>query len=222
MAKVKIQGHASGTGILTVTAPNTSTDRTITLPDASGTLLNSDGSGASLTALPAAQLTGALPAISGASLTGFTDAQMPAGAVLQVVQTVYEGSLSSTSNTLAATGLSCTITPTSSSSKILITVTGGGQTCNGSDVGALNSIMRSINSGTVTNLAESGTDMQINYQSGTVNYMVTPHAMQKLDSPNTALSTEYFHYFATRDSGNDSRSNFLGGEVNMILMEIAG
>ena len=38
MAKVKIQGHASGTGILTVTAPNTSTDRTITLPDSTGTL----------------------------------------------------------------------------------------------------------------------------------------------------------------------------------------
>jgi len=38
MAKVKIQGHASGTGVLTVTAPNTSTDRTITLPDATGTL----------------------------------------------------------------------------------------------------------------------------------------------------------------------------------------
>ena len=52
MAKVKIQGHASGTGILTVTAPNTSTDRTITLPDATGTLLNSDGSGANLTNLP--------------------------------------------------------------------------------------------------------------------------------------------------------------------------
>ena len=43
MAKVKIQGHASGTGVLTVTAPNTSTDRTITLPDSTGTLaVNSD------------------------------------------------------------------------------------------------------------------------------------------------------------------------------------
>ena len=49
MAKVKIQGHASGTGVLTVTAPNTSTDRTITLPDATGTLLNSDGDGSNLT-----------------------------------------------------------------------------------------------------------------------------------------------------------------------------
>ena len=56
MAKVKIQGHASGTGVLTVTAPNTSSDRTITLPDATGTLLNSDGDGSSLTGLSAGGL----------------------------------------------------------------------------------------------------------------------------------------------------------------------
>ena len=43
MAKVKIQGHASGTGVLTVTAPNTSTDRTITLPDGTGTLALTTG-----------------------------------------------------------------------------------------------------------------------------------------------------------------------------------
>ena len=53
MAKVKIQGSASGTGILTVTSPNTSTDRTITLPDATGTLLNSDGDGSNLTGINA-------------------------------------------------------------------------------------------------------------------------------------------------------------------------
>ena len=39
MAKVKITGHASGTGVITVTAPNTSTDRTITLPDSTDTLI---------------------------------------------------------------------------------------------------------------------------------------------------------------------------------------
>jgi hypothetical protein len=38
MAKVKITGHASGTGVITLTAPNTSTDRTVTLPDADVTL----------------------------------------------------------------------------------------------------------------------------------------------------------------------------------------
>ena len=38
MAKVKIQGHASGTGVFTLTSPNSNTDRTITLPDADVTL----------------------------------------------------------------------------------------------------------------------------------------------------------------------------------------
>ena len=52
MAKVKIQGHASGSGVITVTAPNTSTDRTITLPDSTGTILDENSS------LPAANLTG--------------------------------------------------------------------------------------------------------------------------------------------------------------------
>jgi hypothetical protein len=33
MSKIKIQGNASGTGVVTLTAPNTNIDRTITLPD---------------------------------------------------------------------------------------------------------------------------------------------------------------------------------------------
>ena len=36
MSKIKIQGNASGTGVVTLTAPNTNTDRTITLPDGTG------------------------------------------------------------------------------------------------------------------------------------------------------------------------------------------
>jgi len=48
MSKVKIQGNASGTGVITLTAPNTSTDRTVTLPDADVTL------GADATKLPLA------------------------------------------------------------------------------------------------------------------------------------------------------------------------
>lgn len=38
MSQVKIQGNASGTGIFTVAAPNSNTDRTLTLPDGAGTL----------------------------------------------------------------------------------------------------------------------------------------------------------------------------------------
>ena len=73
MSKIKLEGHASGSGVLTIAAPNTDTDRTITIPDVTGTLLDSGSD------LPAANLTGTiadarfpatLPAISGANLTG--------------------------------------------------------------------------------------------------------------------------------------------------------
>lgn len=36
MSQVKIQGNASGTGIFTIASPNGNTDRTLTLPDATG------------------------------------------------------------------------------------------------------------------------------------------------------------------------------------------
>lgn len=38
MSKVQLQGNASGTGIFTIASPNSNTDRTLTLPDSSGTL----------------------------------------------------------------------------------------------------------------------------------------------------------------------------------------
>ena len=42
MSKISLTTNASGTGTLTIAAPNTNTDRIITLPDASGTLLYVD------------------------------------------------------------------------------------------------------------------------------------------------------------------------------------
>ncbi len=77
MAKVKITGHASGTGIFTVTAPNSSTDRTITLPDTTGTLLDENSS------LPAANLTGTVASariIAGSIANDFIDSQHYAAA----------------------------------------------------------------------------------------------------------------------------------------------
>ena len=96
MSTVKIQGHASGSGTLTIGAPNTDSNRTITLPDTTGTLLDENSSvpaanltgtvaDARVSALTASKLTGALPAISGANLTnlvttlaGSTDATVSA------------------------------------------------------------------------------------------------------------------------------------------------
>tara|TARA_B110000977_G_scaffold200451_1_gene291029 strand:+ start:6046 stop:6663 length:618 start_codon:yes stop_codon:yes gene_type:complete len=44
MSKVKIEGNSSGTGTFTLTTPNSNTDRTFTLPDATGDLLTSTSS----------------------------------------------------------------------------------------------------------------------------------------------------------------------------------
>ena len=41
MSKIALTPNASGTGTLTIAAPNTSTNRTLTLPDETGTLLSS-------------------------------------------------------------------------------------------------------------------------------------------------------------------------------------
>ncbi len=39
MSKVALSSNASGTGTLTIAAPNTNSNRTLTLPDATGTIL---------------------------------------------------------------------------------------------------------------------------------------------------------------------------------------
>jgi hypothetical protein len=97
MSLVKISGNASGTGTLTIAAPNTNTDYTLTLPTNTGTILT--GSSA------------------------ITASQLPAGSVLQVVQTVKTDTATlnvTTSANLDITGMSVSITPSSSSNKILI------------------------------------------------------------------------------------------------------
>jgi hypothetical protein len=98
MSNIALVSPASGTATFSITTPSgTSTDRTLTLPDNSGTLL------------------------SNASTAGF-----PAGSVLQVVNAVYSTEALSTSTTYADTGLTASITPTSASSKILVFVNQAG------------------------------------------------------------------------------------------------
>ena len=64
MSKVKIQGHASGTGVFTLTSPNSGTDRTISLPDGSGTLAFTTGDDDKLP-LSGGTLTGVLKGVAG-------------------------------------------------------------------------------------------------------------------------------------------------------------
>jgi hypothetical protein len=43
MSKVQLQGNVSGTGVFTIASPNSNTDRTLTLPNETGTILTSGG-----------------------------------------------------------------------------------------------------------------------------------------------------------------------------------
>jgi hypothetical protein len=95
MSKIALSGNASGTATFSITTPSgTSTDRTLTLPDNSGTVLT-----------------------SASNLAGVTGV----GKVLQVVSATKTDTLSTTSTSfIDITGLSVSITPTSATSKIFI------------------------------------------------------------------------------------------------------
>ena len=123
---IVINGSGTVTGLAvgglpdgTVDAGTLATDSVVTGKIADGTIANAD-----IADLAASKLTGALPAISGASLTGLTSSQMPTGSVLGV----YYDSITTGINVGGSTytwydipDLSLTITPKSSSSKFWIT-----------------------------------------------------------------------------------------------------
>lgn len=96
MSKVQLAGNANGTGIFTIASPNSNVDRTLTLPDNTGTLLTSG--------------------------SPIVRSQMYVGAVLQTVTATANTPISIASTSFTAIGLSATITPTSASSRILIMV----------------------------------------------------------------------------------------------------
>jgi hypothetical protein len=64
MSKVAITGNASGTGTLTIAAPNTNTDRTLTLPDNTGTILTNATAGTVLQVVTATSTGGAISTTS--------------------------------------------------------------------------------------------------------------------------------------------------------------
>jgi hypothetical protein len=66
MSLVKIQGNASGTGEFTIAAPNSNTNRTLTLPDNTGTILTAASTPAFASTIGVG---GATAAASGAGIT---------------------------------------------------------------------------------------------------------------------------------------------------------
>jgi hypothetical protein len=62
MSKVALSGNASGTGTFTIASPNSNTDRTLTLPDNTGTVVTTGSTAAVTQAMLAAGVAGNGPA----------------------------------------------------------------------------------------------------------------------------------------------------------------
>ena len=215
MSKVKIQGNASGTGVLTITAPNTSTDRTITLPDTTGTLLDENSSvpaanltgtvaDARISALTASKLTGALPAISGAALTGISG-----GKVLQVI---YQSGSTGITFTNSSSNLeleSATITPAATSSKILC-------------IASYNIYMNGTSSFTAAaSIRQGSTTLATHdhHRSGTA-FKHGADTLITLHSPNTTSATEYkLTISGSSNSGEVNTEDDTNG-ISLTLIEI--
>ena len=111
----KIRLHGSSSGYMEIAPPAAASSATVTLPNSAGEVLLTDGSAASLTQIPAANIVGVCTA-------GLTKGGGGFGKILQVKQSVKTDTFSTNAYlTVTDIGLSQTITPSSSDSKILIT-----------------------------------------------------------------------------------------------------
>ena len=68
MSNIVLQPNASGTGSITITTPNTNTDRTLNIPDVAGNLVTTGDTGTVSMGMLATS--GSLPALDGSALTG--------------------------------------------------------------------------------------------------------------------------------------------------------
>jgi len=158
-------------------------------------VLNGDTSGSVTLDAPAVSgtTTLTLPTTSGTVLTNGTNTNFPAGSVIQVVSTTKTDTFSTTSTTFTdVTGLSVTITPTSSSNQILVLV---GITGIGTDVASAGATGYVLVRGSTIIAQASGGGAQFTGQLSNRNVGGTAHtlnhAISHLDSPATTSATTY-------------------------------
>jgi hypothetical protein len=172
-------------GSITISSPSVSGSNTLTLPANTGTVLTS------------------------ASNTGF-----PAGSVIQVVQTTYSTQTSNSTGTYADTGLTASITPSSSSNKILVIANQMG--------------VNKINDTAVNfNLCRNGTNINnfVDFAAGTSSASemgVGSCVFTYLDCPATTSSVTFKTQFLSRSGIAAARVQYLSATSTMTLMEIKG
>jgi hypothetical protein len=135
--------------------------------------------------------------------------------VLQVVSANYSTQTNTTGTTLVDTGLSASITPTSSSSKILVLVTMNGLLNGGTaNTGVKLAILRGS-----TNI---NTFAQYTCYIGSSVALLASAAGNYLDSPSTTSSTTYKVQFARNDGSGTVTVQANSDSSTIVLMEIAG
>ena len=172
---------------------------------ADGTIVNAD-----VADVAASKLTGALPAIDGSSLTGV-------GKVLQVVQGTTSTHASIGGASFVDTNLTATITPSSTSSKILVLVTQPFTFTTATSVDR-NTKTQLLRGSTVISSGLQQWDIYI----GSFTASNFTWAIAKLDSPSTTSATTYKTQMWISGSTADLYAQKGGNSDSYItLMEIA-
>jgi hypothetical protein len=117
-----------------------------------------------------------------------TSALMPSGSVLQVVTNSQAGDISTTSDSVTATGLITTITPVAASSKLFVTCSGFSLHSNpsgGTNYGVLVYLYNSVNSGSYAN-AFGSAPVCVNYYNGST-WTDFPASFQVMYTPSYSL-----------------------------------
>ena len=188
----KIRLHGSSSGYMEIAPPAAGSSATITLPNSAGEVLLSDGSAASLTQIPAANLVGVCT--SGLTRTGGF------GKYIQTKQLINKSTqlLQSQSYT-DVTGFSTSITPTSASNFLIVSSTiNAGSTGSGGYI-----LQRKIGSGSYSNLstiigADDGNRLEVTINVGQTGDSTThEYSYTFADYPNTTDEVFYKWQMAT-------------------------
>ena len=163
-------------------------------------------------------LTGTIPSgnISTASL-----AAAATGRVLQVIQGTTTTALSSTSTSYADTNLTANITPSASSSKILIHVEQNLNLTNDSD-DRVGGALRLLRDSTVVYGGDQPYEVFFENNSGSAIQNILPINRLFLDSPSSTSQLTYKTQGRVYQSGNAVTFNGSSIEGIITLMEIAG
>ena len=147
---------------------------------------------------------------------GIAFASLPTGSVLQVVSATYNTSTSTSTDTYVDTGLTATITPKFSTSKILIIVSQSGLAKSTSAVN--NSIsLRLLR--TATALGTFG--IFVGFTNSTADNVMPSASFNYLDSPATTSATTYKTQFSSSLNSGAVNVQNNGATSSIVLMEIA-